>query len=96
MPYETSDAHLVSMKSSSGAVRSDTSSTSGLNEAAWWDEYRQCHKRELVRVMVPKRVRKVIVWWPLMRSVLPQVWGNRCDVGQTPWLAVPALAAEAS
>jgi hypothetical protein len=62
IPYEPSEAHFVSIKSSSGAVGSDTSAASGLNDdAVCYNEHRQCRKRGLFKVMVPKRVRKVSV-----------------------------------
>src|SRR5919106_196154 len=56
-PYEASEDHFDSMKSSSGATDSVSSADKGRNEAVLRRLHVQCRRRGLGNVKVPNRVR---------------------------------------
>src|SRR5919197_1303656 len=58
-PYETREAHFVSMKSSSGAADSVRRVASGRNEVVLRRRQRQWNSRGLDSVKVPNKVRNV-------------------------------------
>jgi hypothetical protein len=55
--YETSEAHFVSMKSSSGAADSVRKAARGRNEVVLWRLQRQWKRRGLASLKVPNSVR---------------------------------------
>src|SRR6266571_4915143 len=72
MPYETRDAHFVSIKSSSGATDSVSRTDSGRNEVVLRRWQQQWKSRGLASLKVPNKVRNERVWKHLAFSEVPQ------------------------